>query len=142
MHDSVVEVQAKVYPIVYPIVTESPASLPPTPTLDERRWCIVLHISALAGMFIPLGNVIGPLVVWLIKKPESALVDRHGKAALNFQISSTIYYIAMGFLVIVFIGLPLLVVYTLFWFVMVILATVRAADDKDPGYMLSIQFFK
>ena len=102
----------------------------------------MLHISALAGMIIPLGNVIGPLVVWLIKKPESALVDRHGKAALNFQISSTIYFIAMGFLVIVFIGLPLLVVYSIFWFVMVILATVRAADDKDPGYLLSIQFVK
>ena len=123
-------------------MTESPASPPPASLLDERKWSILLHISALAGMIIPLGNVIGPLVLWLLKKPESALVDRHGKAALNFQISSTIYFIAMGLLVIVFIGLPLLVVYAIFWFVMVILATIRAADDKDPGYMLSIQFVK
>ncbi|MYJ96291.1 MAG: DUF4870 domain-containing protein [Proteobacteria bacterium] len=122
-------------------MTESPAP-PPASTLDDRKWSIVLHISALAGMIIPFGNVIGPLVVWLIKKPESALVDRHGKAALNFHISSTIYFIAMGFLVIVFIGLPLLVVYTIFWFVMVILATIRAADDEDPGYLLSIAFVK
>lgn len=43
---------------------------------------------------------------------------------------------------IVFIGLPLLVVCTIFWFVMVILATIRAVDDKDPGYMLSISFPK
>ena len=123
-------------------MTETPATTPPASTSDERTWSVLLHISALAGMIIPLGNVIGPLVLWLIKKPESALVDRHGKAALNFQISSTIYFIAMGFLVIVFIGLPLLVVYAIFWFVMVILATIRAADDKDPGYVLSIQFLK
>ena len=123
-------------------MTETPASPPPASTSDERNWSVLLHISALAGMIIPLGNVIGPLVLWLIKKPESALVDRHGKAALNFQISSTIYFIAMGFLVIVFIGLPLLVVYAIFWFVMVILATIRAADNKDPGYVLSIQFIK
>ena len=123
-------------------MTETPASPLPAPTFDERKWSILLHISALAGMIIPLGNVIGPLVVWLIKKPESALVDRHGKAALNFQISSTIYFVVMGLFVIVFIGLPLLVVYAIFWFVMVILATIRAADDKDPGYMLAISFVK
>ena len=123
-------------------MNEIPASPPPASTSDERTWSILLHISALAGMVFPLGNVIGPFVFWLIKKPESELVDRHGKAALNFQISSTIYFIAMGFLVFVFIGLPLLVVYAIFWFVMVILATIRAADDKDPGYMLSISFVK
>ena len=93
-------------------------------------------------MVVPLGNVIGPLVLWLIKKPESALVDRHGKAALNFQISSTIYLIVMALLVIVVIGFVLLPLYAIFWFVMVIVATVRAADDKDPGYLLSIPFFK
>ena len=135
---SVFEVPAK----AFCIMTETPASPPPASTSDERKWSVLLHISALAGMIIPLGNVIGPLVLWLIKKPESAYVDRHGKAALNFQISSMIYMIVMALLVIVFIGLPLLIAYSIFWFVMVILATIRAADDKDPGYLLSIQFFK
>ncbi len=93
-------------------------------------------------MVFPLGNVIGPFVFWLIKKPESELVDRHGKAALNFQISSTIYMIGMGLLVIVLIGLPLLIGYVIFWFIMVIVATIRAADDKDPNYLLSIPFLK
>ena len=124
------------------IMTETSASPPPASTSDERGWSVLLHISALAGMIIPLGNVIGPLVIWLIKKPDSALVDRHGRAALSFQISSTIYMIVMAFLVIVFIGFPLLIGYAIFWFVMVILATIRAAEDKDPGYMLSIPFVK
>ena len=123
-------------------MTDTPLSPPPASTTDERTWSLLLHISALAGMVFPLGNVIGPFVFWLIKKPESELIDRHGKAALNFQISSTIYMIGMGLLVIVLIGLPLLIGYVVFWFIMVIVATIRAADDKDPGYLLSIPFLK
>ena len=123
-------------------MTDTPVSTPPASTTDERTWSLLLHISALAGMVFPLGNVIGPFVFWLIKKPESELIDRHGKAALNFQISSTIYMIGMGLLVIVLIGLPLLIGYVVFWFIMVIVATIRAADDKDPNYLLSIPFLK
>ena len=123
-------------------MNEIPASPPPASTSDERTWSILLHISALAGMVFPLGNVIGPFVFWLIKKPESELVDRHGKAALNFQISSTIYFIGMGLLVIVLIGLPLIIAYAIFWFIMVIVATMRAADDQEPNYLLSIRFLK
>ena len=123
-------------------MTETPAVPPSASTFDERTWSLLLHISALAGMIFPLGNVLGPFLFWIIKKPESELVDRHGKAALNFQISSTIYMIGMGLLVIVFIGLPLLIGYAIFWFIMVILATIRAADDQDPNYLLSIPFIK
>lgn len=123
-------------------MNETSAVPPPAPKFDERTWSLLLHISALAGMVFPLGNVIGPFVFWLIKKPESELVDRHGKAALNFQISSTIYFIGMGLLVIVLIGLPLIIAYAIFWFIMVIVATIRAADDQDPNYLLSIRFLK
>ena len=123
-------------------MTDTPPSPPPATTSDDRTWSVVLHISAFAAMVIPFGNVIGPLVCWLIKKPESALVDHHGKAALNFQISSTIYMIVMVLLMVVFIGFLLLPIYAIFWFVMVIVATVRAADGRDPGYWLSIPFLK
>ena len=123
-------------------MTETPSVPPPASASSERTWCILVHISALAGMVFPVGNVIGPLVLWIIKKPESEVIDRHGKAALNFQISSTIYMIGLVFLVLVFIGIPLLIGYAIFWFIMVILATIRAADEQDPNYLLSIPFVK
>ena len=123
-------------------MNETPAVPPRASGFDERTWSLLLHISALVGMVFPLGHVIGPFVFWIIRKRESALVDRHGKAALNFQISSTIYMIGMGLLVIVFVGIPLLIGYAIFWFIMVLLATIRAADDKAPDYLLSIRFLK
>ena len=56
-------------------------------------WC---HLSALSGYIIPLGNVLGPLIVWQMKRHEIPEVDYHGKEALNFQISVLIYLLVGG----------------------------------------------
>jgi uncharacterized Tic20 family protein len=65
--------------------SEQLASLP---TARERVWATFCHLAALTPLLgIPLGLIVGPLAVWLIKKDESPFVNRHGKAALNFQIS-------------------------------------------------------
>jgi uncharacterized Tic20 family protein len=52
--------------------------------------------------------VIGPLVVWLLKKSDSAAVDAHGKESLNFQISMTICTLPAGLSLFVLIGFVLL----------------------------------
>ena len=109
---------------------------------DERMWSILVHAAAFAGVLVPFGTILGPFIVWIIKKPESALVDRHGRAALNFQISMLIYIIVSAILVLVVVGLLLLIVLGIFWFVMVLVATIRAADGRDPGYLLSIEFLR
>ena len=36
---------------------------------------------------VPLGHILGPMVVWLIKKDEYPLVEDQGREALNFQIN-------------------------------------------------------
>ena len=53
---------------------------------DEKTWAMLCHLSAVAGFVIPFGSILGPLVVWLIKKDEMPIVDLHGKKSLNFQI--------------------------------------------------------
>ena len=54
-------------------------------------WNMLCHLSALAACIgIPFGNILGPLIIWQIKKNEFPSVDIHGKAALNFQITVTI----------------------------------------------------
>jgi len=109
---------------------------------EERTWSILVHAAAFAGALVPFGMILGPFIVWIIKKPESALVDRHGRAAMNFHISMLIYFIGAAILILVVIGVVLLIALVIFWFVMVIVATIRAADGRDPGYMLSIEFLK
>lgn len=54
---------------------------------NVRTWSMLCHISALAGLFFGLGNIIGPLLVWQIKKNELPEIEPYGKEALNFQIT-------------------------------------------------------
>ena len=109
---------------------------------DERTWSILVHVAAFAGVVVPFGMILGPFIVWIIKKPESALVDRHGRAALNFQISMVIYFLISVVLMFVVIGFLLVIALAIFWFVMVLVATIRAADGRDPRYVLAIEFLK
>ncbi|MYD96587.1 MAG: DUF4870 domain-containing protein [Gammaproteobacteria bacterium] len=109
---------------------------------QERTWSIVVHAAAFAGLLVPFGSILGPLIVWIIKKPESAEVDRQGKAAMNYQISMLIYVIVAAVLIRYAIGWVLLIALGIFWFVMVLVATIRVANDRGPGYLLSMGFLK
>lgn len=78
----------------------APAPPPPTPGPSEaeiRQWNMWCHLSALAGLLVPFGNVLGPLIVWQIKKAEIPSVEVHGRAALNFQLTVLIAVVA-GFM--------------------------------------------
>jgi len=58
----------------------------------SRNWAMGCHLAVLAVyMGIPFGNILGPLIIWLVKKDEFPLVDEQGKESLNFQISMLIY---------------------------------------------------
>jgi hypothetical protein len=60
-------------------------------TPEERNWAMAAHLSALvAGMVVPFGHLIGPLVVYLTQRERSAFVASHARASLNFQITVSI----------------------------------------------------
>ncbi len=120
-------------------------------TPEEKTFGMVCHLSALALFVLPsFGNIFGPLIIWLIKKDQSAWIDRQGKEALNFQISIVIYVFAAFFLmlllVITVIGIPLAVLIGLglaaFWLIMVIMASIKANNGEDFRYPLNIRFIK
>ncbi len=54
---------------------------------DDRKWGAIVHFAAFIGLLLPLGLVLGPLLVWALKRNESAFVDQQGKAAINFQLT-------------------------------------------------------
>jgi uncharacterized protein len=114
----------------------------PPPRPPDRTWDVLCHVSALAGFIIPLGNIIGPLIVWLIKKQELPSVDLHGKESLNFQISVTIYMLVSAILMLVLIGFLLMIVVAIGAIVLVVIAAIKAGNGEFYRYPLSIRFIK
>ncbi len=113
------------------------------PDNTARTWGMLCHLSALLGLLgIPFGNVLGPLVVWLIKKNEIPYVDVQGKAALNFQISMTIYIVPAIVLCVFCVGIFLLIPLVLADIILTIVAAVKANDGKPYQYPLAIPFIK
>jgi uncharacterized Tic20 family protein len=113
-----------------------------TSNRNEHTWGMLCHLAALAGYIIPLGNIVGPLVVWLIKKDEYPFVDEQGKSSLNFQISMLIYEIVAIILCLILIGFILMIALLVVNLVCVILAAVHANDGKSFRYPLSITFLR
>nr|WP_306287660.1 DUF4870 domain-containing protein [Pseudoalteromonas sp. WY3] len=46
---------------------------------------MLCHLSALSGFIVPLGSVIGPLIVWLIKKMTCRLLMFMAKKHSTFK---------------------------------------------------------
>ena len=107
---------------------------------QENDWGMFCHLAALAGFVVPFGNIIGPLVIWLIKKDESEFVNDQGKESLNFQISITIYAIVSALLMLVVIGIFLLVAVGILSMVFIILAAIKANNGEKYRYPLTIRF--
>ena len=106
---------------------------------EERTLAMLCHLSALAMFIFPFGNIIGPLLVWLIKRDQYTEVDRQGKNALNFQISITIYTIIALMLVILFIGIPLLVAIGILNIVVIVIASIRSNNGERFEYPFSLK---
>lgn len=122
---------------------ETNTNLEPPRLRRDRTWDALCHLLALAGFVgIPFGNVVGPLILWVIKKDEMPSVDAHGKESVNFQISMTIYTIAAGLSVFVFVGFVLLPAVLIVNLVLVIIAAVKAGQGEAYRYPLSIRFIK
>jgi len=107
---------------------------------DENTWAMVCHLSPLFGCVIPFGNIVGPLVVWLMKRDEFPLVNDQGREALNFQISLLIYALLCLPLVLIVIGVFLLIGVGVFGLVQMILAAIKARAGIRYRYPYCIRF--
>ena len=112
---------------------------------DERNWAILAHLSSFLGYLVGgLGGLIGPLVVWLIKKDDAPFVADQARESLNFQISLLIYAVALlascflliGFFLIWFV-VPFL---ALIGFVLPIVGAVKANEGQSYRYPFTIRF--
>lgn len=115
---------------------------PAAPSADERQWAMIAHLSALVGYIIPFGSIIGPLIVWQIKKNEMPFVDDQGKEALNFQITIVIIAIVCILLILILIGILLLWALALVNLIMIVVAAIAANNGQRYRYPFSIRLVK
>ncbi len=107
---------------------------------EERTWGMLSHLLALSGFIgVPFGNILAPLIIWLVKKDQSQFVADQAKESLNFQISLIIYAIVSGILVLVLIGFLLLAVIFIGGIVLTIIATMKANNGEHYRYPLTVR---
>jgi uncharacterized Tic20 family protein len=114
-----------------PVVTEAGDS---GPSAEERQWGMIAHLSALVGFVIPFGTVIGPLVVWQMKKADMPFVDDQGKEALNFQITVAIALFVSFLLAFILIGFLLLPIVGIGAIVFTVIAGIKANEGETYRY--------
>ena len=112
------------------------------PTADERNWATGCHLAAFAGYITGIGFILGPLVVWLLKRDTSAFVNDQGKEAVNFQITMLLAFIVSCVLIIVLIGIPLLIAVGIIDLVFTIIAAIKASEGVAYRYPLNLRLIK
>ena len=116
---------------------------------DARMWAMFCHLAGLAGIVVPvvISGIIAPLIVWQIKKEEHPFIDEHGKEAVNFQISMSLYTLigsiaciitCIGLILIPFFALAVYIINL----VLLLIAAVKANNGEHYRYPICIRFIK
>ena len=108
---------------------------------ETRQWAMFLHLSLLAGLVVPGAGFILPIVLWQVKKETVPGLDAHGKVVANWMLSALIYAVVSGFLCLLLVGIPLLVILGLLSIIFPIIGGIRANEGILWKYPMSIQFF-
>lgn len=107
-----------------------------TPTSDEKTLAILSHILTIISSFI------APLIIYLLKKDDSTYVAEHAKESLNFQITMFILYIISFVLIIILVGLLMLWALSIANLILVIIATIKASENKMYRYPINFRLIK
>jgi uncharacterized protein len=109
-----------------------------TPTSDDRVLGLLSHLLAI----VPGIGILGPLVIYLLKRGQSSFVEENAKESLNFQITVILAFIISGILMVVWIGFILMAILGVAELVLVIIATIRASENKIYRYPFNLRLIK
>jgi uncharacterized Tic20 family protein len=130
-------------PNVPPVV--EPGQMDREVNRDARMWAMICHLAGLAFLIVPaVGSVVGPLIVWLIKKDQYPFVNEQGKEAVNFQITMLIYAAVSLIFWAIFRGVFVTLAVGIVDIVLLIMAAIKANDGyhyRYPRYLI-IRFIK
>jgi uncharacterized Tic20 family protein len=110
---------------------------------EARNWAMGCHLIALVGLLgNGLGFLVGPLIVWLVKREDHPFIDEQGKESVNFQITMMGAIIVCIPLIFVAVGVVLVPLIGIFDVVMTIIGGIKASNGEPWRYPLTIRFIK
>ncbi|MBX3700559.1 MAG: DUF4870 domain-containing protein [Dokdonella sp.] len=119
------------------------------PSSEERTWALFGHLSSFTAFVTGgLGGMLGPLVVWLIKRDTMPFAGDQAKEALNFNITVFIIGCVLVLFSIVTFGIGLLLAWPLGialfvgWVVLTIIAAIKANEGTAYRYPWTLRLVK
>ena len=109
-------------------------------TQDTKTLGVLSHLSGFV-VFLGIPSLFGPLVVWLFNR-HNPHVEFHAREALNFNISIAIYGIVSAVLILAVVGVIMLPAVLIGWFVLTIVAAVKASDGEYYQYPWTMRLVK
>ena len=114
---------------------------PPGPDAEARKWAMLCHYAAFAWLLAPMiGNVIGPLLVWQLKRESDPYVDAQGREALNFQITASLALLVCATLS--WVAFPLAALVSVGALVLTVIGGIKANEGRAWRYPFCIRFLK
>ena len=110
--------------------------------MELNSFCMLMHLSQLAGFVIPFGGLVLPIVMWATNKEQHPLVDQHGKNIVNWIISAIIYAVVCTILTVIVIGAFGFIALALCGIIFAVVGAMKAANGEVWEYPLCIKFLK
>ena len=114
----------------------------PTPSREARQWAMLCHLSAFLGIWFPFGHLLGPLILWQLKRESDPYIDAQGKEALNFQITVALVSGICYLLMLVIIGFALLPLVLIGAMVLSIIGGIKANEGVPYRYPFTWRLVK
>lgn len=115
---------------------------------DERMWAMLGHLSAFTAFITGLGCVIGPLIVWLVKRETMPFAGDQAKEALNFNITMAIIAVVLLLITVLTLGIGIIlavpagIIIGIAWLVLVIMATIKSNEGERYRYPFCLRLIK
>lgn len=117
-------------------MTSAPGYAGGAPSKDETNMAMLTYILAIFTGFI------GPLIIWLMKKDQSAFLNDQGKEVLNWCITLVLGFIVCFVLAFVVIGVFLMPVLWVLNIVFCIMGAVKASKGIAYRYPFALRLLK
>ncbi len=109
---------------------------------EDRTWGSLAHLCALAGLLIPFGSLLGPLIMWRTRGQRSAFVGNEALEALNFNISVALAFVICLALAWILVGILMLSGLVIYWIVMTVIATIRTGEGHAYRYPVTLRLIR